>query len=88
MSKIMEISPTFFLHKKIHERTWASPNGIVFNQIFGILINGKFASGIRDVRSYCTILALYKSWTNCSIIGLSDEQLALTQEILYLIRVK
>jgi hypothetical protein len=50
-SKNMVISSTCFPHKEIHKRTWASPDGIVFNQIYHILIR-RFASSILEARSY------------------------------------
>jgi hypothetical protein len=43
MSKNMVISSTCFPHKEIHKRTWASPDGIVFNQIDHILMDRQFA---------------------------------------------
>jgi hypothetical protein len=38
MSKNMVITSTCFPHNEIQKRRWASPDGIVFNQIDHILI--------------------------------------------------
>lgn len=50
-SKNMVISSTYFLHRNIHKKTWASLDGHTFNQINYVLIRRRWASSILDVRT-------------------------------------
>lgn len=43
---------TFFPRKDIHKATWRSPDNLTENQIDYVLIDGKFFSGITNVRKY------------------------------------
>jgi endonuclease/exonuclease/phosphatase family metal-dependent hydrolase/ribosomal protein S28E/S33 len=51
-SRNIVVSSTFFPHRNIHKRTWASPDGVTFNQIDHVLTDKRAASSILDVRSY------------------------------------
>ncbi|XP_067633265.1 craniofacial development protein 2-like [Eurosta solidaginis] len=48
----MVISSTKFMHKKIHQPTWLSPDQETRNQIDHVVIDGRHASSVLDV---CTI---------------------------------
>lgn len=48
----MVISSTCFRHKNIHLTTWASPGLRIRSQIDHMLIDGRHASDVLDVRSY------------------------------------
>ncbi|PNF42868.1 hypothetical protein B7P43_G13088 [Cryptotermes secundus] len=50
-SKNLIISSTYFLHKNIHKRIWAAPDGVTFNQIDHVLTEKQFAMNILDVRT-------------------------------------
>lgn len=47
----MVISSTRFQHLDIHKATWKHPNKKVFNQIDHVLIDGRHASSVLDVKS-------------------------------------
>jgi len=48
----MVVSSTRFQHDNIHKATWQSPDQSTFNQIDHIVIDGRHASSILDVRSF------------------------------------
>jgi hypothetical protein len=45
----MAIKSSYFMHKRIHLRTWHSPDGHTFNQIDHCLIDGRHFSDVIDV---------------------------------------
>ncbi|XP_067638312.1 craniofacial development protein 2-like [Eurosta solidaginis] len=47
----MVISSTRFTHKKIHQATWLSPGRNTRNQIDHVVIDGRHASSVLDVRT-------------------------------------
>ncbi|XP_067616258.1 craniofacial development protein 2-like [Eurosta solidaginis] len=47
----MVISSTRFIHKKIHKATWLSPDRNTRNQIDNVVIDGRHASSVLDVRT-------------------------------------
>ncbi|XP_067619871.1 craniofacial development protein 2-like [Eurosta solidaginis] len=47
----MVISSTRFMHKKIHQATWLSPDRNTRNQIDHVVIDGRHASSVLDVRT-------------------------------------
>jgi endonuclease/exonuclease/phosphatase family metal-dependent hydrolase len=51
-SRGLAIASTMFEHKKIHLRTWKSPDELTFNQINHVLIDGRHVSDLLDVRTY------------------------------------
>ena len=51
-SRGMVVRSTFFPRKDIHKVTWTSPNQRVKTQIDHILIDGRFFSDIRNIRTY------------------------------------
>ena len=48
-SKNLVVKNTMFLHRNIHKYTWTSPEGKTHNQIYHILIDGRWHSSILDV---------------------------------------
>jgi len=51
-AKNMTISSTTFPHKKVHNVTRKSPDGTTANQIDHVLIQNRFHSCIKNVRSF------------------------------------
>lgn len=51
-AKDMIISSTTFPHKTTHKATWKSPDGTTCNQIDHILVQKRFRSCIKDIRSF------------------------------------
>jgi DNA repair ATPase RecN len=51
-SKNLVVKSTMFPHRKIHKRTWTSPEGNTHNQIDHILIDRRRHSSILDDRSF------------------------------------
>ena len=49
--KNLIVKSTKFPHRKIHEYTWTSPDGITHNQIEHVLVDKRRQSSIIDVRS-------------------------------------
>jgi hypothetical protein len=47
----MIIESTYFPHKNINKDTWQSPDRRTNNQIDHVLVDGRHASSIMDVRS-------------------------------------
>jgi GMP synthase PP-ATPase subunit len=50
-SNNMIIWSRYFPHKNLHKETWRSPGVITKNQIDHVMIDGRYASSITDVRS-------------------------------------
>lgn len=48
--KGMVIKGTFFRHKRIHQATWESPDGVTKNQIDHCLIDGRHFSDVKNVK--------------------------------------
>jgi len=46
----MVVKGTFFMHKKIHQATWESPDGNTRNQIDHCLVDGRHFSDVIDVK--------------------------------------
>ncbi|XP_058654944.1 uncharacterized protein LOC131553967 [Onychostoma macrolepis] len=46
------IGNTYFQHRRIHKKTWRSPDGQNFNEIDFICVSQKWRSSLRDVRVY------------------------------------
>ncbi|GAB0096943.1 uncharacterized protein DMENIID0001_125280 [Sergentomyia squamirostris] len=44
------VSSTHFPHKDIHKGTWKSPDGLTLNQIDHVLVSGRHASSVLDVK--------------------------------------
>jgi hypothetical protein len=51
ISKNLVVESTMFLHLKIHEYTWISPDGKTHNQIDYIVVHRRCHSNILDIRS-------------------------------------
>ena len=51
-SRGMVVRSTFFPRKNIHKVTWTSPNQRTKTQIDHVLIDGRFFSDIRNIRTY------------------------------------
>jgi hypothetical protein len=52
MSRNLKICSTHLPHKEIHKCTWISPDGKTSNKIDQVMIEGRHASYIEDVRNY------------------------------------
>ncbi|VVC34371.1 Endonuclease/exonuclease/phosphatase,Reverse transcriptase domain [Cinara cedri] len=52
VSNNIVVRSTTFPHKNIHRATWKSPDGNMLNQIVHILIENRFQSSIKNIRSY------------------------------------
>ncbi|CAD7093988.1 unnamed protein product [Hermetia illucens] len=48
----MVVGSTWFARKAVHKHTWASPDGITFNQIDHVLIERRHLSALLNVRTY------------------------------------
>ena len=48
----LSIGNTFFKHKRIHKKTWTSPDGNTSNEIDYICINNRWRSSLQDVQAY------------------------------------
>ncbi|XP_078619529.1 uncharacterized protein LOC144886675 [Branchiostoma floridae x Branchiostoma japonicum] len=48
----LSIGNTFFQHKRIHKKTWRSPDGTTNNEIDYICINQRWKSALLDIRVY------------------------------------
>ena len=51
-SNKLKIGGSLFQHKNIHKGTWRSPNGLTVNQIDHICYQRRWASSVKDVRTY------------------------------------
>jgi len=51
-SKNLLVKSMMFPHRDIHKYTWTSPDGKTHNQIDHILVDRRWHSSIRDVRSF------------------------------------
>lgn len=51
-SKDLIISSTYFPRKDIHKHTWAAPDGKTKSQIDHIIIDKRYKTSIRNIRSY------------------------------------
>ena len=47
----MVIGGTLFQHRDIHKTTWTLPSEATKNQIYHILINGKWRNSLQDLRA-------------------------------------
>lgn len=52
MAKNIIISSTYFPRKNIHKQTWTSPNGKTKSQIDHIVIDKRYQTCIKNVRTY------------------------------------
>jgi hypothetical protein len=50
-SRQITIQSTYIMHKRIHLKTWQSPDGHTSNQIDHCLIDGRHLSDVKDVRA-------------------------------------
>lgn len=46
------IGNTYFIHKRIHKKTWRSPDGATHNEIDYVCIHRRWRSALRDVRVF------------------------------------
>ena len=46
------IGNTYFQHRRIHKKTWRSPDGRTLNEIDFVCISQKWRSSLRDTRAY------------------------------------
>jgi hypothetical protein len=51
-SQNLVVKSTMLPHRKLHKYLWTSPDGKIHNQIYHILIDGRWHSRILDVRSF------------------------------------
>lgn len=52
LTKELVINSTQFQRKEIYKQTWVSPDGRTKSQIDHILINERYKTSVRQVRSY------------------------------------
>lgn len=48
---IFSIVTTYFQHRRLHQTTWHSPDGVTLHQINHILTDVRYATDIMDIRS-------------------------------------
>ena len=52
MDSELVIGGTLFRHKPAHTYTWASPDGVTFNQIDHVAVSRRWVSSLQDVRAF------------------------------------